>query len=245
MDTEKIIVRRKKIESDQTRLNQAYGMGIEFALLDKKGRQVMPFVYCKDYLQDKIWSSLHKKPINIFGLVCDGKKNNVPFDKLRMAAKWTKQSKKMISRLQIALNYIRFLENHWGIEENSIAIEGARIMTDTTPFTPVVFIGPKEWIWHPAMVNLYALILRGCLWGEDKEHDITITFDSFVRLISQRDLGIRNSEAKKKGFIEILKQGPKLFGDDMLKNYPAHAAFHQTHNNGIQYYSEKLGKKNN
>jgi len=48
---------------------QIYSTGVEFALVgrvNKKWKQAMTFVFCKDFLHDAIWAMLHKSPVNIY-----------------------------------------------------------------------------------------------------------------------------------------------------------------------------------
>ncbi len=49
--------------------DQIYSTGVEFALVgrvDKKWKQAMTFVFCKDFLHDVVWAMLHKKPVTIY-----------------------------------------------------------------------------------------------------------------------------------------------------------------------------------
>ncbi|KKL97880.1 hypothetical protein LCGC14_1829980 [marine sediment metagenome] len=55
--------------SDDYDTNQIYSTGVEFAMVgrqDKKWKQAMTFVFCKDFLHDTIWAMLHKKPVAIY-----------------------------------------------------------------------------------------------------------------------------------------------------------------------------------
>ncbi|KKM71944.1 hypothetical protein LCGC14_1425480 [marine sediment metagenome] len=48
---------------------QIYSTGVEFALVgrvNKKWKQAMTFVFCKDFLHDVVWATLHKKPVGIY-----------------------------------------------------------------------------------------------------------------------------------------------------------------------------------
>lgn len=48
-------------------LAQTIWSGLEYAFLSEDNRQCGPFVYCKEFLIDSIWSQINQTPISIYG----------------------------------------------------------------------------------------------------------------------------------------------------------------------------------
>lgn len=49
-------------------LSQSYSSGLEYTLINHKNQMLIPFVTCKDYINDTIWAIVNKKTAMIYGV---------------------------------------------------------------------------------------------------------------------------------------------------------------------------------
>ncbi len=48
-------------------LNQIYSTGMQLSIVNGTNRRVIPWILCKDYVQDLIWGTVNQKPISQYG----------------------------------------------------------------------------------------------------------------------------------------------------------------------------------
>lgn len=134
--------------------------GMEFAYVSEDYKQVHQLVWCKDFMQDTIFGSLHNTPFEIYGFKYDPAKNPaICKDKTRiMVCNWRDQEFEQ----KLLMNCKEFLH---GIEKR-LKMKNTIFEKCVNP-PPIyrrsgVFIieGSRRWMIAPPMISLYTLLIR-------------------------------------------------------------------------------------
>lgn len=65
-------------------ISQIYSRGLEYTMLNSKNEMLLPWVFCKDFLSDLVWASIHKKKASIYGIEYNGVDSPMPMKGARI-----------------------------------------------------------------------------------------------------------------------------------------------------------------
>lgn len=230
---------------DNSRIIQTSHEGIQYSFLSKSNDQVCPFVFCKDFLHDVVYSAVNKIPIDIYKFRYNPFEDpSVNFDKIALILKF---QDKNFDKKDAIVDFINKFEKKLKFEPSHFNYCNENEC--------VVFYGDKKWMHAPPLVSLYALLIRiGCSHKNKDSLNKTIlkvlTEDIFVYHKNDKDYLLKSI----KGIDNILTYGYDLFvqktkrkqteTDILRKNYPKKVKLSKMHHDGgILAYSSGISKK--
>ncbi len=236
-------MKTKKIEwytGDFQSLRQALSSGVEFSFISPDNKQVSPFAYCKDYLQDAVQGCVHKKRKSIYGFVYDPKKHpSVSLKKTRLLATNSRDID-LGAKINCCLDFLHQIERDLKIRRTTVSLceNPPRRYSRCGVW---LFEGGSRWVKSPPMISLYTLLIRlgfGAKQGEPYQKflkDIVAGKRSTYQSVDQ----IRLREANA-GIQRILSEGDKkIFSNKIEENYPSRLKTTTIHNTcGIIGFAE-------
>lgn len=184
------------------RLNEIYTSGMEFAFVSQDGRQVHPFAFCKDFLQDVVHAFVNNKSLSIYGLNYKPERDPPP-DLHRTRIVVRNVEWEAAEAAEKAINAGRFLnaiEREAGIKRTKvkfvgnnevgggIAWDGAQTEKKTAPV--FAFLGSSIWMKAPPLLSFYTFAIRaggsykGGAWREwlrPNNPEITLNDRSYLK----------------------------------------------------------------
>lgn len=200
-------------------IRQKYYTGLQFALVSQKNEQCHPFVWCKDFLHDVIYSSINLTKINLYDFTFDPAINPIPDlskTKLLLA---NSRDKNLQKKILNCLDFINQIEHELKIKKTI-----AKPCCDCPQgYTQVVMIeGSKRWIQSPPMLSLYTLLLRVGLshnYGNNYKDTIREIKSGKIKPYQKQDRNYLKS--CDVAIVKILKHGDrKIFSRKIKNNYP-------------------------
>lgn len=226
-------------------LRQAISSGVEFSFASNDGKQVSPFAYCKDYLQDAVQGYLYHKKRSIYGFTYDPKVHSpISVRKVRLLAA-NSSDFSFRDKMQNCLDFINQIEKQLKIPL-TIVTECENPPNQYIRGGVWLFEGSARWIKSPPMLSLYTLLLRigfGHIIGKRSEETINgIVNDS---LNSYQSVDKSRLKQAKDGYDRILRVGDRNIFDSKIKNnYPKEIRVNTMHNTlGIIGFSNGATKK--
>ncbi len=198
---------------------QIYSTGVEFALAGREGKkwkQATTFVYCKDFLHDAVWATLHKKPVVIYGfsyqptdaVIKEPKKDSsewYDWNELQQSGKMGKKDPP-IHMQRIALLFrdttSKTVADKEKFHEHRIGcLDFLHQIEEVMGFKPTVIhqarskgkrpptwlvLGDKQWMLAPTLVSLYALMIRVGYY-----HNSGGSFRRTLEMVRDGELGVK------------------------------------------------------
>jgi len=235
--------RKKKIEwyTTKTTLYQVYRSGLEYAFASQDNKQVCPFVYCKDFLQDAIQGCLHQIKRKIFGFTYDPEKHHpLCLKQTRLLVTCAKDSR-FRHKIANCLDFINQIERELKLK-TTVATECANPPTQYLLSGIWLLEGSRRWMISPPMISMYALFLRiGFIHTVGRHYE-----DTILDVINKKVTPYQNKDRKQlidalPGIRRILRFGDrKIFHRDIKANYPAKVSVGVMHNHlGIVKFSQQ------
>lgn len=210
---------------------QIYSKGFEFAFMArprKNGpyRQATTFVYCKDFLHDALWAFLNKTSCNIYDFQYNFKTDPpLLLTQTALAFRNTGYKEKpeeFHERLEACQEFLQGIDELLGFEPTEIY----QVEDDDT-WPSWIVIGDRNWQLAPAMISLYALLIRVGFFhnpGDDSIRTLDRASAGQIKIGSNSSYaGNRDCSYIKharKGIDVILKHGTDVFYSNQKKNYP-------------------------
>lgn len=220
-----------KNTSKNSTILQIYSRGLEYALVSKNHEQCHPFVFCKDFLHDVLYSTINQKPISIYKFAFNPTEDHLPcLDKIRLLIANSKD-KKFASKVPAILDFVNQIEESLKIKKSTARTCSnlPEIYKNSGVF---LFEGSKRWLQSPPMISLYSLLLRVGIC-----HTVG---DSFSKTINGIESGTikpyqkKDSHWLKKSSLalaKIMRIGDRrIFNRDMRLNYPSQLDLEIVHN---------------
>lgn len=237
----------KKIEwlEEKQKLIQAMSGGIEIAFASRTNKQVSPFAFCKDYLQDAIQGFLNKEKRQIYGFTYDPKVHEPIYLRKTKLLVTNSSDNEFGSKIPNCLNFLNRVENHLFISPTKISICEEPPLQYIRPGV-YLFEGSGRWLNSPPMISLYTLFIRlGFGYTSD------VTFQKFLEeLVAEKREAYQKIDRRRlmeaiKGINRILDRGDRnIFHNDIRLNYPAEIKTTTMHNTlGICGFSNNKTKK--
>lgn len=230
MDGYNRYIRWKPVESKQ-RILQIYSKGLEYALVSQDYEQCHPFVWCKDFLHDVIYSTLNGKPFELYKFRYNPVLDPNPcLDKVRLLIANSKD-RKFESKIPGVLDFLNQIEMMLKIKQSFVR----RCWAPPAGYEKSgVFLieGSKRWIQSPPMLSLYSLLIRVGF-----SHTLGTPYFATIE-------GVKNGTLKpyqKKDSYWLTSTEPalhkifrigdrKIFHKDMVANYPSNMSIDYVHN---------------
>lgn len=224
---QEINVRDVKWHSKSHSIAQIPKEGLEFAMLSNDYKQLNQLVWCKDFMQDIIWSHLNKKAIEIFGF---------KYDPYSMPAPCTKRVRLMLSNYKdpelgdkIINNMLPLLNSvEKRLRMSETKIEKCHLPPPVYRKSGVWIVdGSKRWLKAPPMLSFYTFLIRIGLVHQAGD-TLEMTLDKIANGVikSYYDNNMRDKFMAKnamKGISILMKQrDTKIFPSDIKLNYPSH-----------------------
>lgn len=207
------------------RISQIPKEGLEFAMLSNNYRQLNQLVWCKDFMQDVIWSHVNQKSISIYGFKYDPKVSPPPsMRRVRLLVSNYKDpdlGNKLINNM---LPLIHSVESR--LKMTKTVIEKCKSPPPLYRKSGVWIVnGCQRWLQAAPMLSFYTLLIRiGLVHKAGDSLETTIYkirtgatkpyFDQYGRdknMVTEAVDGIET----------ILKYGDKMvFPQDLVGNYP-------------------------
>lgn len=170
MDTYKI-----QLAKDQSlgEIYQSVSMRFAFAKIEKQKettlvKQLHPFVKCRDFLGDAMWSTKFKKSYGIYSFRFDGSKESVQLNKTVMLIEY-----KDIEAVKQNIKVLHHFEKSARWRKTSLV----DIKTNNSNGIPIVLaVGSPVWMRSPALISLYTMLHRLAGIGIKEEE----TVDDFI-----------------------------------------------------------------
>jgi hypothetical protein len=203
-------------------LHQAFYDGIEFAFISTDNRQCTPFAYCKDYLQDTIYSVVNNKNVSIYGFSFDPKLDIHPCLKKVKIVVGNSTDKDLRKKISACKDFINQIEDKLGFRKTSFYecykppkkfIRSGIWLTE----------GSKRWLLSPPMLSMYTLLLR-VGFGHEEGKSYKITLDEIAANKKKAYCKADDSRVGDaiQGIYKIIEKGDRyFFCPTMKKNYPA------------------------
>jgi hypothetical protein len=214
-----------------SKILQIYSKGLEYALISADYEQCHPFVWCKDFLHDVMYGTIHNKWFEIYKFRYNPALDPAPcLDRVRLLLTNSKD-KKLAEKIPAVLDFINQIEERLKIKK-SFARQCGHPPEEYQKAGVFMFEGSKRWIQSPPMLSLYTLLLRVGFC-----HTVG---DSFLKTIE----GVKSGEIKpyqrKDGYWlkssdvalqKILRVGDRrIFYRDIQLNYPSNMQIDSIHN---------------
>lgn len=135
-------------------LSQIYSSGIEFAWLNKEGKQLHSFAFCRDYLQDVIQANHNKSKFTVYGMSYDANSDpNFDFDMVRMAVRLAADN--LMELMQNSLRLLHNIEAERGFAPSKL-IELGKVGKHNI----CLFLSDVRWIHASPLLSLYTTSIR-------------------------------------------------------------------------------------
>jgi hypothetical protein len=212
---------------------QVYYDGIEMALCSEDGRQIGPWVFCKDFFQDAIKGYLNGISSSIHGYVYDPK-TQPPIDMENARVLMTDANNPQYrQKIADVLDLLNRVEKDMGLEP-TVALECKNPPSKYEKAGVFLFVGDKAWLQSSAALSMWTLLMRNGVVhksGDAYQHTLSCIIIGKTKPAQSND-HIYLKWARP-GIDLVIKQGiEKVFGKDIKKNYAASIPTHILHHNG-------------
>lgn len=231
-------------EFDQ-KLEQAISTGMEFSFISKDNKQCIPFVFCRDFLQDAVHGYINKRKVEIYEFKYDYENHpSICLERAKIAI--ANQSDDYLDfKIPNILDFIHQIEQNIGLSKTIIK---KCINPPQKYIRSGVWIlnGSPRWMKSPPMLSLYTLMIR--IGAGHKSGDLyEKTLDDIMTGKNKPYLELDKYRLKlaMPGVKKIFKNGDKKFFHPKINlNYPNKIKIPCMHNNlGIIGFSEGKSKK--
>ena len=237
----RIILRNVKWHPKTNRICQIPKEGLEFAMLSANYEQLNQLVWCKDFMQDIIWSYVNNIPIDIYGFKYDPTISPAPSLKRIKLLVTNYKDPDFGTKLQNSvLPLLHSVEDRMKMSRTKLE------KCSTTPATYKkagvwILDGSKRWLKATPMISLYTLLVRIGMVHDPKDSledtlnkiKLGITKSYFDKYNRDKDV-IVNAQTGIKKILTYTDM--KLFPAKLRKNYP-HTYFRDTNLNVMSVYT--------
>lgn len=219
-----------------------YSSGLKYALASDNNAQACGFVWCKDFLQDAYLAYFNKNSRSTYGFKYDFNKDvplSIKSTKLLLA---NRSDKRFKAKMKKAVDFINQVEVELKMRKKTKAYECIDPPKAFEECGVFLLDGNKRWYASPVMISLYTLLLR----VGSKHLKTHGTWRDTCNMMIAGDVSPYQSYDQSQittalpGIEHIIKYNDrKVFGSNMLKNYPdsiGTSSMH--HNSGICAFTQ-------
>lgn len=224
---EQITLREVKWHPKTNRICQIPKEGLEFAMLSSGYEQLNQLVWCKDFMQDLIWSYVNNQSIDIYGFSYDPRFSPAP--SLRRLRMLVTNYKDPDFGNKIKNNVLPLLHSvELRLKMSKTILEKCKNNPATYKKSGVwILDSSKRWLKSPPMLSFFTLLVRiGLVHNPEDSLETTLAKIESGQLKSYYDAQCRDKEMITKalpGIKKILKYSDrKIFPSKISLNYPSH-----------------------
>lgn len=201
--------------------SQVYSTGLEYCFISENNKQCHPFVFCKDFLQDVVWSTLYKEKISIYNFSYDPKENNICLDKTKLAIV-NVTDKEFSKKIVCCADFLEKVCSRLNLIKTTV-FEVENLPERKRYENCGIFLleGSKMWMNSPSLLSMYSLLIRCGMC-----HTIGDNIEKTLEGVKEGTIKYGNKDASQlrsayPAIEKILKLGyRKFFYIDSIKNYP-------------------------
>lgn len=228
----------KKINIDSSSLkpvylNQAYSSGLKFSIADKTKRRIIPWMTCKDYVQDLLWSIINDwVPVTIYGFSF-GKNSLQPSDGHNIIL-FTHDTGKPEDIEKHVINSVELVNDFFGFKNKKLKklkVMGYSTSEEKSNFSIAVKL-PTTYFSAGPLISLVILLLRvGGLYDKTK-YSNPLEYIQFIAkmpynqlkvedgiLIRMGDLSYCNTSLNAMSYL-FSNAVSKIFNKEIKDNWP-------------------------
>lgn len=220
-----ITLRDVKWHPKTNRICQIPKEGLEFAMLSSSYEQLNQLVWCKDFMQDVIWSYLNNHPIDIYGFKYNPLEAPAPsMRRVRLLVTNYKDHEFGEKLKQRVLPLLHSVEDR--MKMSRTVLEKCKTCPPTYKKAGVwILDGSRRWLKSAPMLSLYTLMIRiGLVHTPPDSFEVTLGKIRDGRLKPYFDAKNRDRDMINEALQGInrilLFSDRKLFSSDVRKNYP-------------------------
>lgn len=136
---------------------EIYSSGMEYCLIDNKLNGMHPYIFCKDFISDVIWSEITLKPVRIYGFEWEPGKLNLLKKRHNIAIR--NKDNNIQGNAANLLRFINDVEELMGIPKSKVSIDNK---------ISIIINFSSEWTKIPCHLSMFLLLLRvGIFYTED------------------------------------------------------------------------------
>lgn len=216
------------------KLSQVPKEGLEYALISKDYEQIHQLVWCKDFLQDAVFSQVTNQSIEIWGFTHDPKTSPaVDLSKTRIIVTNFKDSEFSVKLLSRCMPLLHHVEKRLRITKTTV-FKCRRVPPIYNRAGVWLLEGNKRWLQSPPMLSFYTYLIRIGLVCEPND-TLEQTLDKLASgkimpyYDNDEDFGWDDgmprdqsvAKSSRNGINRIMKFGDKdIFSTSIKKNYP-------------------------
>lgn len=230
--------------ASEIKILQIYNKGLEFALVSDNFEQCHPFVWCKDFLHDVIFATIHQKKFDIYRFFYDSERNpKACLKEIRLLVTNSKDSK-LPAKIEACIEFLNQIEEAFGIPNSKV--RKCLKAPQQYKYGVYLFQGNKRWLNAPPMISLYSFLIRIGLC-----HQVGTSYSTTINLVKSGIIKPYQPKDSKwlyeiePSIHKIMKYSDKkIFYRDITKNYPKHLLIDRVHNNlGIMSFATDMRLK--
>jgi hypothetical protein len=227
--------------SNSNKILQIYNKGLEFALVSNEYEQCHPFVWCKDFLHDVVFSTVHNKAFDLYKFQYDPSISPKACLRETRVLVTNSKDKKLSENVYSCLEFLNQVEDRFKIPRTKL--RECSNCPKEYKYGVFLFQGNKRWLQSPPMLSLYTLLIRTGF-----SHLVGTSYLTTINMIKQGHLKPYQSKDAKwlsdmePAMYKILRLGDrKIFYKDIKRNYPLSISIETIHNKlGIMGFASDM-----
>lgn len=211
-------------------LGQIYSTGLEYAMISKNNKQLCPFVYCKDFLQDIMLGYLHNRSSKIYGFSYNPDMSN-PIDPTKTRILITKaDDRKFCQKVKNFVDFINQIESEMQMKK-TIVSKCLNPLYQYRKCGVWLLESSKRWMKSPPMISMYSLLIRiGCVHTIGEKYSDTLKGLLKMKIKALRVQDRVQLRCSYQGIKDIIRIGDrKIFYKNIYMNYPADLTVEEVH----------------
>jgi hypothetical protein len=141
-------------------ISQVYSTGLEYAFLSHDYKQQLPWVYCKDFLHDAIFSLLHNTHLSLFGYTYNPNQDPKPNLRRMRLMVANASDKNFGDKIPAAIDFVNQVEKVMKVPSMSRVFSCPNPPKRYANCGVYLFSGSGKWLLAPPMVSMYTLMVR-------------------------------------------------------------------------------------
>lgn len=201
------------------KLCEIYSEGFEYAFVSPDDEQCHPWVRCKDFLTDAIWSQIHNKPVNIFSFKFDKINPRVSLNPVKLIVRNPKRKGDEFD-LDIAqsVKFLNMIEDRIKLAHSTIE------KVSHGKNTAWMFTCEPRWIHAPSLLSYLTLLIR--VGTHYKDDGFQEAFRAFKNVKHNDASYLQSCRGMRR---LILKRGLDIFKPKFEDNWPSNVDVQTVH----------------
>ncbi len=225
---------------------QVYSSGLQYAFCSIDFKQILPWIYCKDFLHDIVFSQINGNDLSIYGYQYQPSTHPKPnMRRLRMMMT-NKSDEKFGDKVLNSVDLLNQVERALKIPSLTKVFLCPEPPQQYEKCGVYIFSGSAHWLLSPPMLSMYTLMARAGFShtkGVPFMETISGIIDGKIKPYQIYDAS--QLTGGKAGIERLIKDGYlTIFGKDMKTNYRPGISVGEMHNClGIVSFSKEVTKK--